>query len=111
MSDNQSGFIVQVEEETRIECKRLRVGKLCKVVVIDVIFILIIDGAEQSVTGSFKLSGIEDREVSAERGGLIENDRRDRCFFRLFADEVDYTGDCSAAVERCRRSFDYLDLF
>ena len=111
VADDETSFVIRVEEETRAQGESVCPGQLGKIIVVDVVFILIINRAEKGVTKSLKSSRIEDRKVRAECGSLIKDDRGNGFIFGFLADEVDYAGNRPAAVKSCRWTFDYLHLF
>src|SRR6185295_12857836 len=97
VADDDASLIVWIKKETRAQRESFCIGKLREIIVIDIVFVLIVDGTEKRVAKTLKLSRVEDRKISAERGSLIEDDRSDGSVFRFLADKIDHACDCAAA--------------
>ena len=111
VADDYASLVVWIEKEARTQGERLCPRKLRKIIIVNIVFFLIVDGAEKRVTELLKLSRIEDRKVRSECGSLIKDDRGNWSIFGFLADEIDYAGNCTTAVKSCGRPFDYLHLF
>src|SRR6185369_11696237 len=101
VADDETSFVIRVEEETRAQGESVCPGQFGKIIVVDVVFILIINRAEKGVTESLKSLRTEKRKVRPECGSLIENDRGDGSLFGFLADEIDYAGNGPTSVKSC----------